>query len=314
MKSYRNSDWKTNVRTIKVKSYYMRRAGATFLIAALLTLFLAACDSGGGSGSGSAALNEGVFVDSPVSGLNYQTETQAGITDENGFFRYREGENIRFAIGDVVLGEAPAEALMTPLHLVDEPIGEVGVEHPVVTNMARLLQSLDADANPENGIKIREDMIREVSGRMIDFHQSVHEFETDAHVMMLFDTLNGLNMPHNGDEPWHLRATKNVRQHMNEHMDDWMSGHMGGGASDGSSGDRNEESGDNGVPDSEDTMNPGDGMHDNGGRYGGGSDMQQNLMGMMNSGNTSTGDGWDDMHGGPGGVTGTTGGGHTMGH
>lgn len=281
MRIHRNTVEQRKIKIVEEKKRQRRRVGVIFGFFAVLVLALAACDSGSGSDGGSAALNKGVFVDSPVAGLNFQTETQAGITDAEGAFQYKDGETVRFSIGDVVLGEAPAEALMTPLHMVDEPIDEVSVEHPVVTNMARLLQSLDADANLENGIKITEDISREVSGRMIDFHQSVHEFETDAHVTMLFDTLNGLNMPHNG-EPWHLRSTEQARQHMDEHMDDWMNGHMGGGVSDGSSGDRNDGSGDNRVPDSEDTMNPGDGMHDNGGRYGRGSDMQQNLMGMMN--------------------------------
>ncbi len=289
MQSHKNSDWKANVRTNGVKSDYMRRVGAISVIVALLILFLAACDSGGGSDGGSSTLGKGVFVDSPVSGLNYQTETQAGITGENGVFQYREGENIRFSIGDVVLGEAPAEALMTPLHLVDEPIGEVGVEHPVVTNMARLLQSLDADANPENGIMITEDMVREVTGRMIDFHQSVHEFENDVHVTMLFDTLNGLNMPHNGG-PWHLRSTDQARQHMNEHMNDWMNGHMGGGSKD----------------DLTDGYGMEDGMYYHDDEYDDDSGMQD-PGGIMNSGDNSTGDDWDDMHGGAGG-------GHGMGH
>ena len=304
MQIHMNSGWKKKIQIVEMKKSYLLRAGAIFLIAALITLFLTACDSGGGSDSGGATLNEGVFVDSPVSGLNYQTETQAGITDENGIFHYRDGENVRFSIGDVVLGEASARALMTPLHLVDEPVDEVSVTHPVVTNIARFLQSLDADANPENGIKIREDIIQEVSGRMIDFHQTVHEFETDTHVTMLFDTLNGLNMPHNG-ENWHLRATDQVRQHMTEHMDDWMNGHMGsGGYNDDHMGpgggyNQDESSGSDGMTD-------GYGMEDGMYHYDDDSGMQDS-GGIMNSGDNSTGDDWDDMHG-------STGGGHGMGH
>ena len=231
MRTHRNTVEQKEIKNFEEKKRQRRRVGVIFGFFAIFVLALAACDSGSGSDGGSATLNRGVFMDSPVAGLNFQTETQAGITDAEGTFHYKAGETVRFSIGDVVLGEAPAEALMTPLHMVDEPIDEVSVAHPVVTNMARLLQSLDADANPENGIMITEDMIREVSGRMIDFHQSVHEFENDVHVTMLFDTLNGLNMPHNGG-PWHLRATDQARQHMREHMDDWMNGHMGGGDSD----------------------------------------------------------------------------------
>lgn len=216
------------------KIFRLRTAGRAAMLAATVLLaaaLLSACGGGGGSGTtadGSPAVNEGVFLDSPVEGLHYRTETQSGLTDGQGRFTYRHGETIRFSIGDVVLGEAPAEPLMTPMHLAGEPLDEVTVDHPVVTNMARFIQSLDADADPENGITITREVMQEVSGRMIDFHQAVHDFETDAMVTMLFDTLNGLGMMH-GQEPWHLRSAEEARQHMREHMGGWTGGDMNPG-------------------------------------------------------------------------------------
>ncbi len=261
-------------QTVSVESQFTGKVGqfrlsGFFAVIVLLSwLIVVGCSGGGGSGGGGggAAINDGVFVDSPVAGLNYQTETQAGITDENGTFHYMDGETVRFSIGDVVLGEAPAEPLMTPLHLAGEPFSEVDVDHPVVTNMARFIQSLDADANPGNGIRITEDVMREVSGRPIDFHQSVHEFETDVHVTMMFDTLNGLNMPHNGEE-WHLRSAEQARAHMSEHMADWIAGHMGGEPGGNNSGNEG-STGNDGLSDlgPGGTMDPGDGMYPGDGR------------------------------------------------
>jgi len=34
----------------------------------------------------------GVFKDAPVEGLNYQTLTYKGVTDEDGHFKYKKGE------------------------------------------------------------------------------------------------------------------------------------------------------------------------------------------------------------------------------
>ncbi len=80
---------------------------------------------------------------------------------------------------------------------IDESERLFDVTHPVVTNMGRFLQSLDADGNPENGITISEHMRSEVNGRMIDFHQSIMDFGSDPDTEALYNTLNGLNMPHN---------------------------------------------------------------------------------------------------------------------
>ncbi|MFA6144614.1 MAG: hypothetical protein WC691_07425, partial [Sulfuricurvum sp.] len=55
---------------------------------------------GGGSDSASTAntapvaTQTGTFVDAPVQGLKYVTATQNGYTDENGTYKYVNGEQI----------------------------------------------------------------------------------------------------------------------------------------------------------------------------------------------------------------------------
>lgn len=122
---------------------------------------------------------QGVFVDSRVVGLQYQTETEIGITGPNGEFNYRSGETITFFIGDIVLGEAEAEPIMTPVDLVEGATDQMDDE---VTNIARLLQTLDDDGDPDNGILITQ-AVREVAvGITLDFNVTIDEFEDNPDV------------------------------------------------------------------------------------------------------------------------------------
>ena len=105
--------------------------------------------SGGGSSDDdeprkglTVAVNKGQFVDAPVQGLFYQSGSVSGFTDIDGQFEYEEGEEVRFFVGDIALGESVSgKSLVTPLDLVEG--GDLGTT--AVINIARLLQSLDAD-------------------------------------------------------------------------------------------------------------------------------------------------------------------------
>jgi pectate lyase len=100
--------------------------------------------------SSAAAVSVGVFVDSFVVGIGYRTETQSGVTNERGEFNYRPGEMVTFFIGDLEFPPIPAKALVTPLDMAQS----LDPSSPIAINIARLLQSLDADGNPANGIDL----------------------------------------------------------------------------------------------------------------------------------------------------------------
>jgi len=85
-----------------------------------------------------ALILTGVFIDSPVANISFSTPSGSGNTNEN------------FSIGDITLPPVPARALITPLDI----FSATSVTDNEVTNLSRLLQSLDTDANPENGIFI----------------------------------------------------------------------------------------------------------------------------------------------------------------
>jgi hypothetical protein len=105
--------------------------------------------SSGGSGSDDEEqrsnliiiVRDGQLIDAPVEGVRFDSGALSGITGPNGEFRFEDGGDIRFSIGDIVLGETvPAKALMSPLDLVTNGT----IKSPAVVNIARLLQSLDA--------------------------------------------------------------------------------------------------------------------------------------------------------------------------
>ena len=81
------------------------------------------CNEGGTSAENvtgtSSTLIEGIFVDSPVEGLDYRTDTTSGITDENGRFICYSDEMITFMIGDVILGQAMAGEIISPMDFPD---------------------------------------------------------------------------------------------------------------------------------------------------------------------------------------------------
>jgi len=136
-------------KTKNIESCYRINTLSASIIVASLILLLSGC---GGGGSGSDAPSDsmqGVFLDSPVAGISYETETHSGTTDTNGTFFYMGGEMIRFNLGGVFMGQAAAASVMTPLDIVP---GATNTAHPAVTNMIRFMQTLDIDNNPNNGI------------------------------------------------------------------------------------------------------------------------------------------------------------------
>lgn len=90
---------------------------------------------------------DGRLVDDPVEGVRYESGPLAGLTGHNGEFRYEVGNTVRFYIGDIPLGRAVrGKALITPLDLVASGTAD----SPAVLNIARFLQSLDA--NPDDAV------------------------------------------------------------------------------------------------------------------------------------------------------------------
>jgi hypothetical protein len=170
---------------------------ALLSVLCISVLTITSCGGGGGSGSsgtvntGNANLQTGQLIDSVVEGVEYQTATQSGLTDANGNFVYLPGETVSFYIGGVPLGHAIGANRLTPVDLV---IGAVDETNPTVTNICRLLISLDVDGDPSNGISITAAIRGEVEGRPIDFTIPNDEFSANVDVQALLDSLNQLGV------------------------------------------------------------------------------------------------------------------------
>nr|WP_289027791.1 hypothetical protein [uncultured Paraglaciecola sp.] len=158
-------------------------------------VFLAACGGSSNNNSiedpvNSVATAEGVFIDSPVEGLNYVSGSIEGTTDANGVFTYEVGEEITFSVGDIVIGSATGAATLTPLSLVDDALDET---NPTVVNIATFLQTLDDDGDPENGITITEMQHTEATSLTINFELSIFDFEYDADVQTAVSLLTSVS-------------------------------------------------------------------------------------------------------------------------
>lgn len=150
---------------------------ATFAV----SVTLASCGGGGKDGE----LLSGIFSDSPVSGLRYVTPTASGVTDEDGVFNYREGEAVVFSIGGLALPVVVGAEVVTPLDMVATD----DIADPEVLNIARLLQSVDADSNPGNGITISEGVASAFSEAVI--FDSTNDRAVDDAVEQVFGGARG---------------------------------------------------------------------------------------------------------------------------
>ena len=108
-------------------------------------------------------LKVGVFSDSPVANLYYETPSTSGYTNALGQFEYQSGEQVTFKIGQLDLGTVDAGAEITPFNLTSS------------IRLSQLLQSLDSDGNPDTaGIVLPKNTIKLISS---DLDLSADNFE-----------------------------------------------------------------------------------------------------------------------------------------
>lgn len=157
------------------------------LLATLSVAFVAGCGGGGGGSSATpdpVVLKPGVFIDARVSGLGFASTESAGLTDTQGVFDYPEGGRVEFLLGDISLGSAIGADIVTPIQLVPGATGDdLFADPPAVINIVRLMMTLDADAQPGNGIAVSQQARDAGLGRSINFAQSYTAFGNDTAVL-----------------------------------------------------------------------------------------------------------------------------------
>lgn len=183
----------------------LRKSSPTksIMLLASVSALLVGCGGGSSSSPGSVAPVPliGVFLDSPVEGLRYISKSHQGITNSKGEFSYLEGEQVSFYIGSSFLGSTVGATQVTPFDLQDaEPITDPselmdalqGDPSPFTRaiNILRLLQSVDDDQKPENGIRISDSAIRALINHVPDYSLSIDKFSQSSAVKGVLDYLN----------------------------------------------------------------------------------------------------------------------------
>ncbi|WOE70971.1 hypothetical protein RZR97_05200 [Hydrogenimonas thermophila] len=128
-------------------------------------LFFSGC--GGGGSTSTDATYTGIFVDSPVDGLEYKgTLGSQGKTENGGLFSFRSGEVVTFSVGNVIIGEtevSPDDPIVTPKKIVEYKVKEpVDLNDSRVISIAQFLLAADIDNNASNNIVIDPNTISEL--------------------------------------------------------------------------------------------------------------------------------------------------------
>jgi len=115
--------------------------------------------SGCGSSDAPSAVSTGTgfYIDSAVSGVNYTCGSQEGTTDKDGTFTFDEGATCTFTLAGVELRVLAADALEDGVQVIEQ--------NPRV---AQLLQSLDIDGDPSNGITITPEIVEAIEAAGFD--------------------------------------------------------------------------------------------------------------------------------------------------
>ncbi|KAL6823218.1 Alpha/Beta hydrolase protein [Trichoderma camerunense] len=158
----------------------------------------------------------GNFRDGPFIGLEYQTPSQKGVTDQDGQFYYKEGELITFSISSLIIGVAIGSPSLTIASLHGSSYDKMENLEPTcaeTNNRARFLQSLGLDADLRSGVVIDDATRKAVNthAKGIQFLSSVEEFEKAPAVCGVFREL-GLRLRGAAEARNHLRrALQGIR-------------------------------------------------------------------------------------------------------
>jgi len=164
---------------------------------------------GGGGGGGVVLTPDASFVDCWVQGLEYSTPARSGVTEEYGVFEAKLGDPVTFSIGGIDLGTGVAGPFMNPIEVAQA----TDIFEYVPTNMACLLQTIDDDGDPSNGVVITEAVRTAAAGKTLDFDQRPQDFSSDTNVQKVVSDLTAATT--SGTRPLvdyvaarnHLRAT-----------------------------------------------------------------------------------------------------------
>lgn len=135
--------------------------GLQAIVTTIFGLSLLGC-GGGSSSSGNTSptstVKEAQLIDSAIQGVEYTTNSLSGITDASGTFQYDKTDTtITFKVGSLTLADFNLSNLNSDGKLLPADIFGVSRDNTTDANLLkflRVVQSLDNDNNPDNGIFI----------------------------------------------------------------------------------------------------------------------------------------------------------------
>lgn len=138
------------------------------------SLVVAFCMMACGGDNSSNSTVTGQFVDDVVQGMSYSCGTSEDSTNSQGRFTCRSGTDVTFYLGDIPIATVAAQnGTTTPYTLFPN-------DTQAVINLARLLQSLDGDGNPDNGVIVLDLDLIALLPLSIDFSSQSFEVDIEA--------------------------------------------------------------------------------------------------------------------------------------
>ncbi|MFV1874075.1 MAG: hypothetical protein ACMZ64_12205 [Oleiphilus sp.] len=154
----------------------------TLSVISASVLGIVGCGSGGSGDSQSNTPSTGQFIDGPVQGLSYRSNSYQGVTNFDGEFDFEPGEITVFSFADVVIGESAGASVVTPRNL-----SMTSSNPDRVLNVLRFLQTLDTDDDHSNGVQLPDPEAFTTVISSINFDQSEGAFDLDSGVIQFID-------------------------------------------------------------------------------------------------------------------------------
>jgi len=189
------------------------KKGIFFSLAAISVLSIVGCSTDDIKEKIEEEVGKATYVDSAVEGVKYVCGTQTGFTNENGEFKFEKGASCTFYLDDIKIKEILKENLKDGKEFLE-----------VDLKVAKLLQTLDADGDPSNGITIDKELVQ----AMID--EGITKIpETDAEIEKFKNVMKAheVEVKTDADTKSHLIKTailgKTLYQHCKDDTGEWIS-------------------------------------------------------------------------------------------
>lgn len=170
-----------------------------YIVMSVVTLLALGCSDSDDNNSYSVTTADAYYVDSAIEGVDYKCGSQVGITLSKGKFTYEEGSNCNFSLAGIKLREVTKDELKEGKKIVEDNL-----------QVAQLLQSLDIDGNPDNGIKITPEVAQALKMAVKDYNDTTKVL-TDENIKEAVVAEVASEVPNFKGE---LKSIEKVKEHL----------------------------------------------------------------------------------------------------